>query len=207
VFGLALLGYAYLVVMALGLLTLTVLTVLAVWSTFYLPVPGLILVILVGGLTLSVLRALWVKIEPPAGERVTRQEAPELFAMFDEVRAKLRTPVVHQVIITREYSATILQLRRFGAIAGYHNVLVVGLLFLKGLSSDQFKAVLAHELAHLSRGHARSSHWIYRLRRIWEQFDRAFEKKPQFGGGTIRAFFNSCRLAAAPLSRQSASEG
>ncbi|MDB6058571.1 MAG: htpX 1 [Verrucomicrobiales bacterium] len=39
---------------------------------------------------------------------------------------------------------------------------------MEALSKDEFRSVLAHEFAHLSRHHGRSSQWIYRLRRSWE---------------------------------------
>jgi len=44
---------------------------------------------------------------------------------------------------------------------------------LEGLSPDEARAVLAHELAHLSRRHGRTGRWIYYLRRSWEN---AFEQ-------------------------------
>jgi Zn-dependent protease with chaperone function len=40
---------------------------------------------------------------------------------------------------------------------------------LDGLTPEEFQAVLAHELAHLSREHGRFGRWIYRLRRSWSQ--------------------------------------
>ena len=33
----------------------------------------------------------------------------------------------------------------------------------------EFRAVLAHELGHLSRHHARFGNWIYRIRQTWDR--------------------------------------
>jgi hypothetical protein len=60
---------------------------------------------------------------------------------------------------------------------------------MKSLTIEQFQAVLAHELGHLSRGHARAGNWIYRLRLIWQRLEAAFAETPQWGSGPIRAFF------------------
>src|SRR5260221_9005140 len=50
-----------------------------------------------GALLLAILRSLWIKWEPPEGERVTRNTAPELFQLLDELQGRLRTPPVHEV--------------------------------------------------------------------------------------------------------------
>src|SRR5262249_44230256 len=43
----------------------------------------------------------------------------------------------------------------------------VGLPMLRALNPAQFRAVLAHEVGHLSGKHGRFSGWIYRLRHSW----------------------------------------
>lgn len=186
VFALAALGYAYLVVVVVALLALSA---LAAYSVVYLKALGIKLLFIVGALLVVVLRALWVKFEPPEGERVTRAEAPALFALLDELRTRLRTPAVHEVVLTPEFNAAVMQLPRWGLFGGHRNFLLVGLPLMKGLSVEQFKAVLAHELGHLSRGHARASNWIYRLRRIWMQLEASFQTGAQYGAGAIRQFF------------------
>src|SRR5262249_46050555 len=49
------------------------------------------------------------------------------------------------------------------------NDLLLGLPLMEALSKDELTAVLAHEFAHLSKQHGRSSQWTYRLRRSWEK--------------------------------------
>lgn len=44
------------------------------------------------------------------------------------------------------------------------------------LSLEQFKAVLAHELGHLSGNHTRFSAWIYRIRKTWMQIYDKFHQ-------------------------------
>ncbi|MGO8976922.1 MAG: M48 family metalloprotease [Steroidobacteraceae bacterium] len=186
VFGLAALGYGYLFFMVLVLL---VLSALSIWSLVYLKGFGVKLVLIVGALLYAVLRSLWVKQDPPAGERVRAVDAPQLFRMLEELKQRLQTPAIHTVLITPEFNAAVSQVPRMGLFGWHRNFLVLGLPLMKALTVEQFKSVLAHELGHLSRGHARAANWIYRMRVIWARLESTFERRPQWGSGAIRRFF------------------
>jgi Zn-dependent protease with chaperone function len=186
VYGLAALGYAYLVFVVIVLL---VLTALSVWSLVYLKAAAVKLVLILGALLYAVLRSLWVTQEAPTGERVTVVEAPQLFGLLAELKNRLKTPPIHTVLVTPEFNAAVCQVPRWGLFGGHRNFLVLGLPLMKGLTVKQFKSVLAHELGHLSRGHARAANWIYRMRVIWARLEVTFERKPQWGSGFIRRFF------------------
>ena len=186
VFGLAALGYGYLFFVVLVLL---VLSALSIWSLVYLKGLGLKLVLIVGALLYAVLRSLWVKQDPPPGEKVTAADAPKLLKMIEELQRCLQTPAIHTVLITPEFNAAVSQVPRMGLFGWHRNFLVLGLPLMKGLTVEQFKSVLAHELGHLSRGHARAANWIYRMRVIWSRLESTFERRPQWGSGLIRQFF------------------
>jgi Zn-dependent protease with chaperone function len=186
VFGLALVGYGYLTLVVLLLLALCAFLIA---SVVYLKVLAIKLLFLVGAPLMLVLRSMWVKMETPAGERVTRQTAPELFAMLDGLRMRLRTPTLHYVLITSDFNAGVMQVPRLGLFGWHHSYLFIGLPLMKSLTIEQFKSVLAHELGHLSRGHARSGNWIYRLWLIWQRLDASFADAPHWGSAPIRAFF------------------
>jgi Zn-dependent protease with chaperone function len=201
VYGLAVLGFA-----SLFLLVLTLLALLAISVAIAIrAIAAVKLVILIGALLLVVLRALWVRLQPPEGEPITRIEARELFALLDRLRARLDTPRVHRVLITPDFNAGVTQVPRLGAFGWHRNYLLLGLPLLRCVSREQLEAVLAHELGHLSRGHARVGNWIYRLRLTWYRLDQALEKKPRWGSGAIRhllrwyaPYFNACSY---PLAR------
>ncbi|MHB8817265.1 MAG: M48 family metallopeptidase, partial [Steroidobacteraceae bacterium] len=84
---------------------LLALSALSVWSLIYLKGFGLKLVLIVGALLYAVVRSLWVKQQPPAGERVESVEAPRLFEMLETLRQRLQTPAIHAVLITPEFNA------------------------------------------------------------------------------------------------------
>ena len=186
VFGLAALGYGYLAFIVLVLLALTA---LSIWSLVYLKGLGVKLVLIVGALLYAVVRSLWVRQDPPTGEELAAAQAPQLFGMLKDLRQRLRTPAIHAVLVTPDFNAAISQVPRWGLFGGYRNFLLLGLPLMKALTVQQFKSVLAHELGHLSRGHARAANWIYRMRVIWARLESTFEHRPQWGSGLIRRFF------------------
>ena len=58
---------------------------------------------------------------------------------------------------------------------------------MQGLSPEQFKAVVAHELGHLSGHHGRFGAWIYRVSRTWDQLlERAMRQR---GSWVFTLFF------------------
>src|SRR6266850_1969824 len=138
---------------------------------------------------LLVLRSLWIKMEPPAGERLTRAMAPELFNMIEGLRRRSRTPPLHKVLLTPDFNAGVMQVPRLGLFGWYRSYLFIGLPLMKSLTPEQFEAVLAHELGHLARGHARAGNWIYRLRLIWQRLEGAVAANPRWGSRGIRVFF------------------
>jgi hypothetical protein len=59
------------------------------------------------------------------------------------------------------------ELPRLGLLGWPRTVLELGLPLMSALTAPELRAVLAHELAHHSARHARSSSRIYRLHRTW----------------------------------------
>jgi Zn-dependent protease with chaperone function len=110
--------------------------------------------------------ALFFRIPPPDGVRVTAADAPLLFAEMERTRQAVRAPRVHEVHISGDFNASAVQLARFG-IFWPRNYLLIGLPLFATLSPAQMRAVIAHELAHLSRSHGRVSLLVYRLRWSW----------------------------------------
>ena len=109
--------------------------------------------------------------------------------MLGQLQQRLQTPAIHAVLVTADFNAAVSQVPRLGVFGWHQNYLLLGLPLMKGLTVEQFKAVLGHELGHLSRGHARVANWIYRMRVIWAQLESAFERKNHWGAGLIRRFF------------------
>lgn len=198
----ALLGNAYL---GIVLVALAALLALALVSVLWLKAAGAKLAFVIGVFLWMVLKALWIRLEPPQGSEVTAKEAPELFALIEELRKRLRAPKFHHVLVTDEFNAGVIQDPRLGIFGWYRNYLLVGLPLAKALTPEQFKAVLAHELGHLAKGHAALSNWIYNQRLRWSRLMAALEEVESWGVVLFRPFlrwyapyFNACSY---PLAR------
>jgi Zn-dependent protease with chaperone function len=183
---LALVGYAYLLLVLTGVLLL---------------VGGLVYVgsfnwavIKIGWILLTfaalVLRAMWVRMPPPGGIELTRAEAPRLFALIDELKARLVSPRIYRVLLDGDFNASVTPVPRLGPLGWHRHYLTLGLPLMQALSPEQFRAVLAHELGHLSGNHGRFSSWIYRVRLTWLQLLARLQAEERWGSAIFVKFFN-----------------
>lgn len=190
VFLLALLGYAYIGAVLLVLLGLVALffwfAVTADSGRAGLMKIAIALLVLAG----VVARAMWVHFEPPGGRPLSQEEAPTLFAEADMLRRALRAPRAHAVLLSDDYNASVTQIPRLGIFGWPRNYLVVGLPLLETLPTEQVRAVLAHEFAHLSSAHGAFASWIYRVRMSWYQLMERLDESQSAATGIFRWFFD-----------------
>lgn len=106
---------------------------------------------------------------PTEGALIHAEQAPRLFELIGKLRAASHAPQIHEVRLTGDLNAAIVQRPRLGLLGWHHNTLVVGLPLMLALDARQCAAVLAHEMAHLQGGHGKLGAWIYRTRRSWWQ--------------------------------------
>lgn len=186
VVAIALMGYGYLA-FVVGLL-IALLAALVV-SVVTLKALAIKLAIPLAIFVWFVLKALWVRVPAPDGRVLTRTEAPELFALVDDLRGRLRTPPFHVILLTDDFNAGVVQVPQLGPLGWTRNFLLVGLPLMQSLTVEQFEAVLAHEFGHLAGGHGRLSNWIYRLRLSWGRLLSAFEQTEARGKFLFAPFF------------------
>ncbi|MCL1464224.1 M48 family metallopeptidase [Argonema galeatum] len=174
---LAALGYAYIFLILAGLIALLAVLVLLVLVSHRINVYMIKFAILLLVPAFIILRSLWVTFPPPTGLALTPQEVPHLFAFVDELTSKLQAPRFHHILLTNEFNAAVVQRPRLGLFGWQQNYLIIGLPLMQALSGSQFRAVLAHELGHLSGNHSRFAGWIYRVRKthgqIWEKLHQS----------------------------------
>lgn len=187
---LALLGYAYIMLVVAILVALFAVIIGLSWQrgrfNFWVWKFGWVLI----ALAWVVLRSLWVKLSPPEGIELTRDEAPRLFDLIEELTGALDAPRIHHVLILDFFNAAVVQVPRFGFFGGYRNYLLLGLPDMQASSPAQFRATLAHELGHLSGNHGRFTGWIYRLREAWGQLLARLEREQRWGSFLFTSFFN-----------------
>ncbi|MEH2264997.1 M48 family metalloprotease [Nostoc sp.] len=113
------------------------------------------------------MRSLWVSFPPPTGLPLQPKDVPNLYSLINEISSKLKAPRFHHILLTNDFNAGVVQIPRLGLLGWQQNYLIVGLPLMLALPPEQFRAVLAHELGHLSGNHSRFSGWIYRQRETW----------------------------------------
>jgi hypothetical protein len=203
--ALAALGYATIVLLALIILV-------TCWYTFSPLLSGesfrapLVVACGVGLVTLvGMIRALWVRIAEPTGLRLSREEAPRLYDAIDEVAARMGGVRVDSVYVSSEFNACIVQTPRWGIFGNYRNHLEIGLPLAMVLSVDELKAVIAHEMGHLSEAHGKFGAWIYRQRVTWHALESKFSSPVGIFDQILGAFYGwyapYLQLRARPKSR------
>jgi Zn-dependent protease with chaperone function len=185
----ALLGALGYVFLGAALLVLTGLTALVVWAAVAGSAVLLKFLLPIGAVAFIILRSLIVKMDPPDGISLRREQVPDLFRMIDEVNERVHGPKLHDVQVNGDLNAGVLQIPRRGGIFGHRNYMVLGLPYMQALSPDEFRAVVAHELGHLSKDHGRFGTWVYRIQMTWWQLLHALESGRHWGSGIFRRFF------------------
>jgi Zn-dependent protease with chaperone function len=183
---LALLGYGY-----LGLIILLLLAALAGSALLIVKAAAIALklIVIVGALVWMVLRSLWLRIPAPEGVRVTANEVPALFDMIERLRGKLDSARFHEVVITDDFNAAVLQIPRLGPFGWHRNYLMIGLPLMKALTPLQLEAVLAHEFGHLAGGHGAMANHLYRLRISWSRLLEELGREHRAGRFLFEPFF------------------
>lgn len=114
-----------------------------------------------------ILRALWIRFDPPQGHRLQPGEAPALVAEVERLRRSTGAPRLEAIVIDGEMNAGAASVPRALGLLGSRHYLVLGLPLLQSLDREQLGAAIAHEFGHFGGGHGRFAGWIYRLRVGW----------------------------------------
>jgi Zn-dependent protease with chaperone function len=113
------------------------------------------------------LKALWVKFDPPEGYRLRATDAPELVREVERLRRETGAPKLEAILIDSDLNASAASIPRASGLFGHRHYLVLGLPLMQLLSREQLLAVIAHEFGHFGGGHSWFAGWIYRVRVSW----------------------------------------
>lgn len=149
-----------------SLLAAATLTVVAVVAGSLDWVPDWLawLVFLVAGFAAALIwNASRVTLGEPGGYRISREMFPLLFKDLRELRTKLKAPRFDEVLFTDQLNASIVEIPQALGLLPPRRVLSIGFQLLYSLDREEFNAVLAHEIGHVSKQHNRTSRSGYRL--------------------------------------------
>ncbi|MBS1953577.1 MAG: M48 family metallopeptidase [Cyanobacteria bacterium SZAS-4] len=165
--ALALLGYVYIFALMLALLVAALAIVFFMIKFHYVWFAKFaFLLVITAGL---MVKALFVRFPQPVGLVIEPKYAPRLEELIADLRSKTGCPKIHSILLNGEFNCGITQIPRLGILGWHKNVLLLGLPLLDAVSIDEFKAILAHEMGHISGKHGVISCWIYQVQKSWDQ--------------------------------------
>ncbi len=124
----------------------------------------------VGGLLifvgLALGRAFWLfrkaRGKEPSGLLITPDEQPGLWAEVHSIAETVGTRAPDAIRLVPEVNASVWENARFLGLVSGRRVLTVGAPLVLGLSRQQMRSVLAHELGHYSHRHTAMTPVVYR---------------------------------------------
>lgn len=188
----AMLGYAYLVaslVVIVGLMAGMGIFLYG-WQQAGHPV-GLFAGVWIALITLgfAVLNAFTFTPRPPVGLRLDRADAPELFALIEELSAGLAAPRLDEVLLTWSPDAACQQRVRLGPFGPTERALLIGVPTVLTVTPEELRAILAHELGHLSTSNGAAAAWVYGVRETWSRLITDLQERRSLSQGIFNRLF------------------
>jgi Zn-dependent protease with chaperone function len=179
-----------------------------VWGILTLR-PFIAIVAILAGVPVAVttaraLRALWFAFPDTQGVPVGPTFGGRLYREVQEIAKRVGSPRIHQVVVTGAHNASAVQIPRAG-VFWPRNTLAVGYPLLATLSVDQMRAVIAHELGHITHAHGRFASWVHRTRQSWVRLLDVLERHqsvPAHVYFLFRVYVPRLRAVSASVSRQ-----
>lgn len=182
---LAIIGCVFpLLVPALGYYSIT-----AMWSVIQAapaPVwPGILdwwpvvmwLITFVASMVLSY-RLMLIRPSFPDGVELSREMAPELYALIHDMKIVRWQMPIHRVIVTEQFHLDIIKTRISIIPFWSRNTLVIGMPLIQVLPPQVFKALLARKLCQHSLLRNPFLHVLHQLNSAWWQYYETFSAHP-----------------------------
>ena len=100
--------------------------------------------------------------EPPDGVRLERDDAPRLWGLVDRISESAGATAPTAIVLTDELNAAAATVPKRGITPQSDTVLVLGLPLLLATSPRQATAIIAHEIGHFSKKHARAGRELHK---------------------------------------------
>lgn len=145
--------------------------------------------ILAGG---TVLWSIVPRIDrfPPPGPPLRKDEQPRLFAVIEEVAGRTGQAMPSEAYLIPDVNAWVAQ--RGGVMGiGSRRVMGIGLPLLQALTTDEFRAVMAHEFGHFYAGDTRLGPWVYKTHAAIGRTIQALESDDSIGFQLVQAPFRA----------------
>jgi len=131
-----------------------------------------------------------VKLPNPAGRPLSKDEAPQLIKLIDDLQYEHGTSKIHAVKITDKFEIDIVRTPKNGYPVFFTNTLLIGLPLMQCLSSGQFKIALLKEFSHIQKRYKRPPSWFYFQGRTWSQYRLEYQSCWKPPHAIMRLFFS-----------------
>ncbi|GAA2571143.1 hypothetical protein GCM10010435_51740 [Winogradskya consettensis] len=197
----ALAGFLAVAVLQLALVVVPVLLVLSTLPDSAITRIGVpVCTATVGVMAYATWRALHTRRPEPVGIPVTRQDAPELWALLDAAAAAAGTRAPDRLTIVADAVAKLIERTRFLGLGGGPRDFYLGLPLLQAWDIEHLQAVTAHELGHFSPRLGRLAPLAWRGRTaVARVVPRIPRRNP--AGPLLRTYAKLYRRLDAPFSR------
>ncbi len=166
----AALALGALVLMGLVLLALLL---LSLWGWWRSGPAWLLLTLLVASLTWPLVRALRLRAPLPGGVPVGPQQAKDVHALVEKLRAGLDAAAIDELRFDVSMDVRLVPQPRLGLLGWPKQVLVIGLPLMMAIDTEPLAALVAHAIAPLRRDSdwrrawRAPAPWVERQRRNW----------------------------------------
>lgn len=120
----------------------------------------------VGVLMLLIMR---VRLAPPIGLPMTKEVAPDLVELIEDIRHEMKAPKPHAVFLTKDLDVRLELRPNSGMCGSMRSELAIGLPAMQALSRLELAALLAHEFGHVSAAQGEKALFVHRMRQTWSK--------------------------------------
>lgn len=161
---------------------------------------ALVTLLLAGGICYATWKVVRARPAPMPGLILPEHRSPELWREVRAIAAAVSTRAPDEIRLTADANAAVSEDARLLGLVGGRRYLYLGVPLLQGMTLQQLRFVLAHELGHYSHQHTRLGELTYRGRVVIAR--TILQVGPSsLGGLLLSAYAGLYRLVSAAVSR------
>lgn len=172
-------GYGYCFLLIFGILGLLAISFL-VLSKYRLGFKIIRVIVPLFAVLIALIKGLFstllVKIPVPEGIEIRKEEFPEFYKLLEEIRVKIKCPRIHHIKFDLSFNAYIAEIPMYGVFGWFRRYLVIGIPLMLALSKDELRAVIGHELGHLSGSHGKMPVKVLKVENVWSKISEELMK-------------------------------